>query len=431
VTAQRAGRDSLARHAAQAIPICYYRHAEAAVAADSTAYEKHAELFEKVATGWPKYEHADLAQYRAGLAYVKAGKHREGVRAMQALIAGFPKSEFVREAHLQTAKTWEAVGEREQAAQAYIDFSERYPDEESAQGAWLKAADLLAAAGQNQKAEDLRLAYIKKYPGDFETALEILEALARRDLAGVTAEHPVSSLLPKAVGKAPKALGKARAAVPPAPPPSHLAAYLKLADAHPTPAAREIRAQVQFLRGEELAVGYHAARLGQPLSKSIPAKQKLLDSVLVCYRRSVDLGVSEWAHASAFRIGQALVGFGEALEKSERPADLSGDDLRAYEDVLLEQSRKFHERGEEVWTDLLRQKDPKGPEDTWIVQAQEALWQGLGSRFFFRPETDFPLVGGEPQKQAPADTAKSERAKVSSVENPGARPVAQSRRNEP
>lgn len=432
VTAQRAGRDSLARHAAQAIPICYYRHAEAAVAADSTAHEKHAELFEKVATGWPQYEHADLAQYRAGLAYVKAGKHREGVRAMQALIVRFPKSEFVREAHLQTARSWEAIGEREQAAQAYIDFAERYPDEASAQGAWLKAADLWAAAGQEQKAEDMRLAYIKKYPGDFETALEILEVLARRDLAGVTAEHPVSSLLPKAAGRAPKASGKARVAVPPPPPASHLAAYLKLADAHPTLAARDVKAQVQFLRGEELAGIYAAARLYQPLSKSIPAKQKLLDSVLVCYRKSVDLGVPEWAHASAFRIGQALVGFGEALEKSDRPADLSGDDLRAYEDVLLEQSRTFHERGEAVWTDLLRQRDPKQPEDKWIAQAQAVLWQGLGDRFLFRPETEFPLVGGKPQEQVPADTAKSDRAKVSSKESSsGARPVAQSGRQEP
>jgi hypothetical protein len=353
---------------------------------------------------------------------------------MQALIAHFPKSEFVREAHLQTARSWEAIGEREQAAQAYIEFAERYPDEVSAQGAWLKAADLWAAAKQEQKAEDLRLAYIQKYPGDFETALEILEGLARRDLAGVTPEHPVSSLLPKASGKATKAGGKIRVAVPQPPPApaSHLATYLKLADAHPTLAARDVKAQVQFLRGEELAGLYNAARLYQPLSKSIPAKQKLLDSVLVCYRRSVDLGVPEWAHASAFRIGQALVGFGEALEKSDRPADLSGDDLRAYEDVLLEQSRTFHERGEAVWTDLLRQKDPKQPEDQWIAQAQAVLWQGLGGRFLFRPETEFPLVGGEPQKHVPADTAKSERAKVSSTESAsGVHPVAQRGRNEP
>jgi tetratricopeptide (TPR) repeat protein len=432
VTAQRAGRDSLARHAAQAIPICYYRNAEAAVAADSTAYEKHAELFEKVATGWPQYEHADLAQYRAGLAYVKAGKHREGVRAMQALIVHFPKSEFVREAHLQTARSWEAVGEREQAAQAYIEFAERYPDEESAQGAWLKAADLWAAAGQEQKAEELRLAYIKRYPADFETALEILEALARKDLVRVTPEFPVSGLFAKTAVKPGKSgNGRSASASPPPPPSSHLEAYLKLAAAHPTLAARDVKAQVQFLRGEELAAGYNAARLYQPLAKSIPAKQKLLDSVLVCYRKSVDLGVPEWAHASAFRIGQALVSFGEALEKSERPADLSGDDLRAYEDVLLEQSRTFHERGEAVWTDLLRKKDPDGPEDKWIAQAQAILWEGLGSRFFFRPETEYPLVGGTPQKRVPADTVKSDRVKVSSLDSSsGARPVAQGRRNE-
>ncbi len=245
----------------------------------------------------------------------------------------------------------------------------------------------------------------------------------------MTAEHPVSSLLAKPVAK-----GR-----PAPPPPSHVAAYLKLSDAHPTPAARAVRAQVQFLRGEEKAVAYKALRLGQPLAKSIPAKQKLLDSLLVCYRKGVDLGVPEWAHASAFRIGESLVAFGEALEKSERPADLKGDDLRAYEDVLLEQSRTFHERGEDVWTELLRKRDPKGPDDPWIAQAQEALWQGLGSRFYFKPETEFPLIGGAPEKRGPADSATSdrdstraERGKVSSLEHAtGARPDAQGRRSEP
>jgi TolA-binding protein len=419
-TARRAGRDSLARHAAQAIPVSYYRQAESAVAADSTAYQKHAELFEKVAAGWPGYEHADLAQYRAGLAHIQAGQHREGVRAMQALIQRYPKSEFVRDAHLQTATTWEAIGEHEQAAQAYIDFAERYPDEESAPGVWLKAADLLSAAGRNQKAEDLRLGYIKKYPGDFETALEMLEAMARRDLAGMAADHPVSTLL-----------GAQGGTHRPAAPASHLAAYLRLADAHPTLAARDLLAQVRFLQGEESVTSYNAVRLGQPLSKSIPAKQTLLDSVLVRYRRSLDLGVPEWAHASAFRMGQALVAFGEALEQSERPADLQGDDLRAYEDVLLEQSRTFHERGEGVWTELLRHKDGRGPDGAWIVQAQAALWQRLASRFLFRPELEFPLVGAAPQHRDPADTTRPERVKVSSLEgSPVARPVAESRRNE-
>src|SRR5262249_43226837 len=130
-----------------------------------------------------------------------------------------------------------------------------------------------------------------------------------------------------------------------------------------------------------------------PLPKSIAAKQKLLDSVLVRYRRVVDVGVPEWAHAATYRIGEALVGFGAALEKSERPADLHGPDLQAYENVLMEQSVTFHDRGETVWTDLL-EKSRGDVADAWTARAKSALWAKLGERFLFQPEHDFPIVDG-------------------------------------
>ncbi len=418
--ARRAGRDSLARRAEKAIPICYYRQAEAAVAADSTQYRRHAELFERVASRWPGYEHADLAEYRAGLAYLKAGQPREAVRAMQTLIRQFPRSEYARDAHLQVARTWEGLGERELAAQAYAEFARGYPDDESARGAWLKAADLLAAAGLSQRAESLRLDYIRRYPDDFETAMEILEELARRDLASVGPEHPISTLL-----------GASSKARPAAAPPSRLAAYLHLASAHPGLASRGLLAQVRFLQGEEARPAYAAARLRQPLARSIPPKQRLLDTLITRYRRSANLGVPDWAHASAFRIGQALVAFGEALEHCEPPADLQGDDLLAYEDVLMKQSQTFYDRGEGVWTDLLRGQGREATDDSWISQTQASLWQRLSKRFFYLPEVEFPLVGATPPGRDRAEKDRPEQARDASREDSGAAPSLARREGRP
>jgi hypothetical protein len=116
----------------------------------------------------------------------------------------------------------------------------------------------------------------------------------------------------------------------------------------------------------------------------------------------VGLEVPEWAHAATFRIGEALVAFGEALEKSERPADLSGADLKGYEDVLAEQSQAFADRGEGVWTELLRKKGD-GTEDAWVQKARTSLWSRLGSRFAFLPEVEYPVI--------PASAPESGRAR--------------------
>ena len=158
-------------------------------------------------------------------------------------------------------------------------------------------------------------------------------------------------------------------------------------------------AQVRFLEGEEAYAAYAAAPLRLPLAPAIAAKQKKLDETMTCYKRSVDFGVDAWSNASTYRIGQALVAFGEALDRSERPADLQGGALVAYEDVLRGHSQALYDRGEAVWSDLLRQKGREAQEDEWITKAQNSLWRRLGGRFFYRPEVEFPTLSGTPPEK--------------------------------
>jgi hypothetical protein len=400
------GADSLARRAAAAQPVCAYRAAEAAVAADSNAFAAHAERFEKVATQWPTYALAPLAEYRAGVAFGRAKRDRDEVRVLAALLQRWPGCTYAGDARLRIAQALEEQGDRTDAADAWLAFSRGSADAADAGTAWLKAADLLAADGQPARADTLRLEYVRRHPGDVESAMAIYEALARRDLEHVDAAHPVSKLL-----GAP-ARSHSRHVAPPAPPASHLASYLLLASAHPALGSRDVIAQVRFLEAEESNDAYAAARLTQPLARSVQAKKTLLDTLLVRYRRAADQGVPLWAHAAGFRMGEALEGFADALRTSEPPANLKGDDLAAYRNVLAERSTVFSSRGEEVWTELLRKLPEGASADAWTRRAREALYPRLAHRFLFRPEVDFPLVDAEkhemPAAVASADTASRE-----------------------
>jgi tetratricopeptide (TPR) repeat protein len=395
--ARRAGADSLARRAERALPVCAWREAEAAVAADSTKHARHAELFARVAERWPAYEHAATAQYRAGLAWFAAGRTDDGAKAMQALTTRWPDQPLARDARLRSAQAFEADRQPEKAATAWLEFSVKHPKDPDADEAWLRAIDLADSAGRTARADELRGEYLDRWPADEEVALELLEVLAKHEFAALPQGRSVTTLLAR-----PKP-ARAGTATGPAP---YFAQYLKRVAKQPARASKPLLAEFRFRHGEEVFQLYSSARLTQPLPPSIAAKQRLLDSVLVRYRRTVDMGAPEWAHAATFRIGEALVGFGEALEQSERPADLTGDDLKAYDNVLLEQSLSFHDRGESVWTELL-QRNP-GVADAWTTRARTALWGRLGDRFLFRAESDFPVVpgGGPGRAKAPrADAA--------------------------
>jgi hypothetical protein len=159
---------------------------------------------------------------------------------------------------------------------------------------------------------------------------------------------------------------------------------------------------VQFLRGEELYGPYAALPITLPVDASIAAKKDRLEGLLAAYGACGGYGVAEWTRAAAYRIGAALVAFGEALEASERPAGLEGDDLAAYDEVLLNEAWTFYDRGEAAWADLLRETreaedDPGG----WIAETQQTLWPRLGEKFLFMPEVEYPVVAAGPPAPLP------------------------------
>ncbi len=152
---------------------------------------------------------------------------------------------------------------------------------------------------------------------------------------------------------------------------------------------------MRFREAEELRAAAAVVRLTLPLTASLPKRQKLLDRTLAAYRDAAGVGVAEWADASACRIGETLVDFGRALEESDAPADLKGDDLTAYRNVLADKAQIFYDRAEGVWGDLVRQKGATTTKDAWVTEARTALWKRLGLRFAFQPEAEMPRIAAD------------------------------------
>jgi len=384
--ARTAGRDSVVVALQTTIPTCYYQHAERVARSDSTRGEEEAApLFARVAREWPRFAHADLALYRAGLGYAARGSHAEAIAAWEELLRLHPASEYARDSAIQVATTREKAGDREGAAGAYDRFATRFPADPDAATALLKSAELLAAAGRTADAERARSRFLDAYPHETAAVMEIRAERAEKELAAVASRSAsISSLLAE-------------------PATSELKAYLALAEMHPDLASAPLLARCDYLRAGEAHAAYATIRLTQPLPPAIEKKQAALEKVLAAYDRCAQRNVTEYARAAAHRIGDALIEFGDALLASERPHELSGDDLLAYEDVLAEQSWGFYDRGEDVWSELLRQArhdqdDPGG----WVQRTQERLWPRLAQRFQFQPEVRYPLVAGAPPAPAPA-----------------------------
>ncbi|MCI0453038.1 MAG: outer membrane protein assembly factor BamD [Candidatus Latescibacteria bacterium] len=388
--ARSAKQDTLATSLEKSIPVCYYKHAEA-VAKDKGEGDA-APLFARVARDWPAFPHADLALYRAGLGYAEKKSYVDAAGSWEQLLAKHPKSEYVRDATIQIAIAYEKSGNAQSAAAAYERFSRAYPTDPDAPEALLKASEILAAAKDEAGAERMRTLFIERFPGETETVMQIRAVRAEKELAGVsTGTSKLSSLL---------SVVKPKQGAP-TPPSSDLAAYLALAKQHPELASPAIMAKVDYLTAEEAHTEYAGMKLTQPLPKSLEKKKAKLESTLELYNKCSSHGIAEYTRAAAYRVGQSLIEFGDALVASERPKDLAGDDLLAYDDVLNQQSWEFYDRGEDVWSDLLQQtREEKDDPGQWIARTRDSLWPRLAQRFLFQPEIKHPLVAAKP----PAET---------------------------
>jgi hypothetical protein len=354
-----------------------------------------------MAQRYPADTLAVRAQYRASLAWLRAGDSAQALRALAVVTERYGRSSYARDAQVRIAQTLESSGRSSAAADAYAHFAAGFPKDDGAGAAVLKAADLYATSGAPARADSLRLAYVRMHPEDLPGVMTILAAMAQHELGAVDAQHPLAALLPVA---------KFRRATEP----SHLAAYLQLASRHPELASRALLAQLRFTQGEESRRAFEAVGLKQPLPKSIATKKALLDTLLARYRRGVDAGDRLWAHASALRMGQSLIAFADALEHAERPADLQGADRAAYDDVLHSRAQVFDDRGVGVLTQLLRQAHTAhANEDAWTAQAQSLLWERLATRFQFHPEVDMPLVDedAEARRQENAHSGDTDNSK--------------------
>jgi TolA-binding protein len=382
-----AGQDSLALGLRPIIPLCYYENAESVARSDSSDGEgKAAPLFVELAQRFPEFAHADQSLYRGGLGYLQTDQLEPAVSAFKELLREHPKSDQARDAALQIAKAYESYGEKQEAALAYANFSRRFPQDADGTDALLRAAELMEQAGEHSKAEALNDEFLRRYPGEFDSAMEIREARAQRELQRVVAgEITLATLLTGRGGGAKTAQADSTA--------SNLSAYLALAESHPDRAQPSILAQVEFLKAEAIHEEYSALKLTQPLPASIDAKKHKLEELLSAYQKCTKYEIRLYTHASAYRIGDALIEFGDALQQSQRPQGLNDDELLSYDEVLKEQSWSFYDRGEEAWNEMLRQ-NPLGSEDEggWLAKTRHTLWPRVAQRFLHRPTVDYPLV---------------------------------------
>ncbi|HVN37912.1 MAG TPA: tetratricopeptide repeat protein [Myxococcota bacterium] len=344
-----ASRQSLSDNLAAAI---YKQGEQANAAADPRAAAGH---FLRIAEAAPTSSIRPAAEYDAGAALMKVEDWAKAAEVLEAFRQHYPDHELRADATRQIAFARRAQGDLSRAGEEYERVSTEAGDSELQREALLEAGDLYEKSGQSERALAAWRSYVTRFPDPLETAVETRWKIAER----LAASHDDAAYRDE--------LGR-------------IVASDRAAGGQRTDRVRYLAARSALALSERLYREFGEVALVQPFEQSLKRKKQRMDAALAAFGDLVDYEVGEVTAAATFYMAELYADFGQALMKSERPANLAGAALREYEDALEEEAYPFEEKAIAVHQKNLELM-AGGIYNPWIEKSLDALARLMPGRY--------------------------------------------------
>ncbi len=290
------------------------------------------------------------ADFDAGALLITQKQWDRAIVVLEGFRRNFPQSSLQPDvtrklavAYSESNHPGEAAAEFELIAQTPTESADLQKE------ATLQAADLYDKAGNPTKSRAMLEAFVKRFPQPLNPAMEARNKLSL--IAAKLGDLNTRDYWLKEMVNADRAAGAARTDRSKA-----LAARATLTLAAP--------ARDEFMR----------IKLVIPLKKSLAEKRKAMETALKAYTQAADYQVAEVTTAATYESAELYRQLGKDLMSSERPNNLSKDELEQYNVLLEEQAFPFEEKAIQLHeVNTARVKD--GTYDEWVQKSFAALAQ--------------------------------------------------------
>ncbi len=290
------------------------------------------------------------ADFDAAALLIKDKQWDRAIVVLEGFRRNFPQSPLQAEvtrnlavAYTESNHPGQAAAEFERIAQAPGEA----PDVQ--REATLQAADLYDKSGNTAKSRAMLEAFVKHFPQPLNPAME-----ARNKLSLITAklgDVGARDYWLKDIISADRAAGAAR-----------------------TDRSRALAAKATLTLASPLREQFRSVKLVVPLKKSLGEKRKAMEAALKAYEAAADYQVAEVTTAATYESAELYRQLGKDLMSSERPKNLSKDELEQYNVLLEEQAFPFEEKAIKLHeVNAARTKD--GTYDEWVQKSFTSLAQ--------------------------------------------------------
>ena len=290
------------------------------------------------------------ADFDAAALLIKEKQWDRAIVVLEGFRRNFPQSPLQADVTRNLAV---AYSESNHPGQAAVEFEQiaQAPGEspEVQREATLQAADLYDKAGNSAKSRAMLDAFVKHFPQPLNPAMEARNRLSL--IAGKAGDAQAHDYWLRDIIAADRAAGASR-----------------------TDRSRALAAKATLTLAIPVRDEFVRIKLVAPLKKSLAEKRKAMEAALKAYEAAADYQVADVTTAATFESADLYRQLGKDLMSSERPKNLSKDELEQYDVLLEEQAFPFEEKAIKLHeVNTARTKD--GTYDEWVQKSFAALAQ--------------------------------------------------------
>ena len=349
-----------------------------------------AEHFLRVAQVAPNSKIRPTAEYDAAAALIQLKEWATVSAVLEGFRVRYPEHELLPDITKKLAVVYKEDKQYQKAAEEFERIEKENPDDESLRREVLaEAAELYEKVKLTPKVLAVYLKIADYFPKPIEGALEVRHKISEIYLSQTNDAGYISEL--NKIVSIDAAGGEGR-----------------------TERTKYLAGNAALILAEPKLALFQEVALVEPFQQNLTVKKQRMRDAIKTYNKLVEYQVGNVTAAATYYIAEIYYEFNVALVKSERPTNLSEEELEEYELVIEEQAYPFEEKAIEVHEKNMELLDVD-IYNKWIDKSIARLAIMLPARYAKTEEASMPVMLIQPKREVENKQIKSKQKSSDSL----------------
>jgi cellulose synthase operon protein C len=350
------------RNAENLLAMAIYQQAE--LAELNNDVETSIQHFQRIQQSAPKADIAPAGLYNAIALAMEHRRWEEAIPLIHRFQSSYYDHRYITDAERHLSRAYLESGQTDQAARQFEQLARTEADTEAQKISLWRAAELYEQEGDIERAINAYRRYAHSYPQPYPQNVEAM--------------HKLTVLYTKTSDSERRQFWEQRI----------VQTDRNRPDEQKTDRTARVAAEAALSLARHHEESFNAIELKLPLDRSLERKRSSMQEAIRLYATASSYGFGEVSSEATHQIAHIYEAFARSLLESERPTNLTPQELVQYDILLEDRAFPFEDRAIEFYERNLARSREQGYND-WMALSRQRLEELFPVRYARKPRTGF------------------------------------------